>query len=67
MLEEEPENAGIRLQLVVFLRGMLRLLGECEWEVKGVVVQSMGQTIGLTKCLPSMSRKWVRALITLWA
>ena len=44
----------------------MRLLGECDWEVNGIVVQSIGQSIGLAVAFPLILRKFMRALVSLW-
>jgi hypothetical protein len=66
-LEDVPEQSGLKLCLEAYLKGLLRLLGECEEEIRHVVVQSMGQSVELVCAFPGLCRKWVRALVVLWA
>ena len=66
-LESPPEHSGLRLCLQSYLRGMLRLLGECDEEIRHVVVQSMTQSMELVSAFPALRRKWIRALVTIWA
>ena len=57
----------MRLSLQLYLRGLLRLLGECETEIQHVVVQSMVQCMPLVAGFTALRRKWGRALVGLWA
>ena len=66
-LLQEPPKSSLRICLQLFLRGLVRLLGECEEEIKHVVVESMFKSILLTPAFSSLSRKWVRALVETWA
>jgi len=67
MLTEPPQKTPLRLCIQLYLRGLLRLLGECEEEIKHVVVQSMSKSILLTPAFPTLARKWIRALTHIWA
>lgn len=66
-LEEEPEKAGLRVCVQTYLKGLLKLLGECDVEIKHVVVQSMAKSAWLTPAYPTLARKWVRELTKIWA
>ena len=55
------------MSLHLYLKGLLRILGESDDEIKHIVVQSMVQNIDLVNAFPQLFRKWVRALVGIWA
>ena len=65
-LEEIPQNSGLKLCLQSYFKGLLRLLSECDEEIKHVVVQSMSQCIELIVVFPNLCKKWLRALVVVW-
>ena len=51
------------MSLHLYLKGLLRILGESDDEIKHIVVQSMVQNIDLVNAFPQL----FRALVGIWA